>query len=119
MQNTKIIEWILRIAIFGEFAGHGVFALQQKAQWVSWVQKFGVADAALAGQLIMVVGAIDLILAFIVLLRPIPILLLWMAFWGFWTALVRPLVGEPIWDFIERWTNWGAPLALWYLVKKS
>ena len=119
MQNTKIIEWVLRIAVFGEFAGHGVLALQQKAQWVGWVQKFGVADAALAGQLIMVVGAIDLILAFIVLLRPIPILLLWMAFWGFWTALVRPLVGEPIWDFIERWTNWGAPLALWYLVKKS
>jgi len=39
--------------------------------------------------------------------------------WGFWTALVRPLVGEPIWDFVERWANWGAPLALYLLMKKE
>jgi hypothetical protein len=35
-----------------------------------------------------------------------------MTIWGFWTALVRPIVGEPIWDFVERFANWGAPLAL-------
>jgi hypothetical protein len=40
-----------------------------------------------------------------------------MAFWGFWTALVRPLVGMPIWDFIERFANWAAPLALFYVYK--
>jgi len=39
-----------------------------------------------------------------------------MAFWGFRTALLRPIVGEPIWDFIERWANWGAPLALLLLI---
>ncbi|HLD86083.1 MAG TPA: hypothetical protein VJA28_01365, partial [Patescibacteria group bacterium] len=50
--------------------------------------------------------------AVIVLIRPIPLVLLYMAVWGFWTALLRPLVGEPIWDFVERWSNWGAPLAL-------
>jgi len=43
--------------------------------------------------------------------------LLWMVFWGFWTALLRPIVGMPIWDFVERWANWGAPLALYFLLK--
>jgi len=52
-----------------------------------------------------------------VLLKPIKSVLLWAAFWGFWTALVRPIVGQPIWDFVERSANWGAPLALYYLIK--
>jgi len=34
MENTKKIEWILRIAVAGEFIGHGVFALQGKEGWV-------------------------------------------------------------------------------------
>lgn len=28
--NNKIVEWVLRIAVAGEFIGHGVFALQGK-----------------------------------------------------------------------------------------
>ena len=39
-----------------------------------------------------------------------------MTLWGFWTALIRQIVGEPIWDFVERWANWGAPLALLLLI---
>ncbi len=54
----------------------------------------------------------DILLAILILFRPVRIVLLWMALWGFWTALIRPLVGMPIGDFIERWANWGAPLAL-------
>ena len=30
MNSPKIIEWVLRIAVAGEFLGHGVFALQGK-----------------------------------------------------------------------------------------
>lgn len=116
MNNNKTIEWILRVAVAGEFIGHGVFALQGKAQWIGWVGQLTGADAVTAGQLLMFIGLADLAVATIVLLRPIRLVLLWAAFWGFWTALVRPLVGEPVWDFIERWTNWGAPLALLMLI---
>ncbi len=112
MKNTKIIEWVLRIAVSGEFIGHGVFALQGKKDWVGWFAKFGVADASLATQLLFIIGVVDIALAILILIRPVRIALLWMVFWGFWTALIRPLVGMPIWDFIERWANWGAPLAL-------
>lgn len=116
MNNTKIIEWVLRIAVAGEFIGHGAFALQGKSQWVGWFSKFGISDVGLAAQLLFFVGILDIALALLILIRPIRIAILWMAFWGFWTALVRPIVGEPIWDFVERWANWGAPLALLLLI---
>ncbi len=110
--NNKLVEWVLRIAVAGEFFGHGVFAIQGKPQWLGWISSLTGASDALASQLLVLVGYADILAALVILLRPINIVLLWAAFWGFWTALVRPLVGEPIWDFVERWANWGAPLAL-------
>lgn len=118
MNNLKlhIIEWVLRIAVAGEFFGHGVFALQGKPAWIDWLANFGISDQALAAQLLFLVGVIDLTVALVVLVRPIRLVLLWAVLWGFWTALLRPIVGEPVWDFIERWANWGAPLALLLLL---
>lgn len=110
--QLKLAKWILRISVAGEFIGHGVFALQGKKQWVGWFSNFGIADVGLSTKLLFVIGLMDIALAILILVKPARIALLWMAFWGFWTALVRPLIGEPIWDFIERWANWGAPLAL-------
>jgi hypothetical protein len=34
-----------------------------------------------------------------------------MAVWGLLTATMRPLAGEPIWEFVERIPNWAIPLA--------
>ncbi|OHA09434.1 MAG: hypothetical protein A3A44_03610 [Candidatus Sungbacteria bacterium RIFCSPLOWO2_01_FULL_60_25] len=116
MNNTNLAQWVLRIAVAGEFLGHGAFAVglwvPQKMQWAGWIQTLTDVDAATATQLLTLVGISDFLVALIILLYPVRIVLLWAAFWGFWTALVRPLVGEPFWDFVERWANWGAPLAL-------
>lgn len=112
MFNQKMIEWVLRVAVAGEFLGHGVFSLQGKEQWIGWISQITGAEAALAAQLLSLVGFADLLVAFVVLVRPVRLVLLWAAFWGFWTALVRPIVGMPVWDFVERFANWGAPLAL-------
>lgn len=112
MENKKIVEWILRIAVAGEFFGHGVFALQGKEQWIGWFANFGISDPITAAQLLFAVGIIDVSVAFIVLVKPIRAALLWAVLWGFWTAILRPLVDMPIWDFVERSANWGAPLAL-------
>ena len=114
--NTKLIEWVLRIAVAGEFIGHGVFALQGKKDWIGWFTQFGVSDAGTATTLLFLVGLMDIALALLILVKPIRIALLWMVFWGFWTALMRPIVGMPIWDFVERSANWGAPLALLLLI---
>jgi len=114
--NTKLVGWILRISVAGEFIGHGVFALQGKKDWVGWFANFGISDAGLATQLLFFIGILDIALALLILIKPVRVALLWMAFWGFWTALIRPLVGMPVWDLIERSANWGAPLALLFLV---
>ena len=110
--NTKLIGWVLRISVAGEVIGHGVFALQGKKDWIGWFAKFGVSDPSMATQLLFIIGIIDIALAMLILIKPVRLALLWMVFWGFWTALLRPIVGMPVWDFVERSANWGAPLAL-------
>jgi hypothetical protein len=114
--NTKTIEWVLKIAVAGEFIGHGVLAMQGKKDWIGWFAQFGVTNPDTAAQLLFAIGLLDVIFAIIILIKPIRLILLWMVFWGFWTALLRPIVGMPIWDFIERFANWGAPLALLLLL---
>ena len=116
MNHPKIIKWILRLAVAGEFAGHGVLALQGKLVWVGWISQLTSASTELATQLLFLVGLADLAVALIVLIKPIRLVLLWAALWSFWTALLRPIVGEPVWDFVERAANWGAPLALLFLL---
>lgn len=113
------VEWVLRLAVAGEFLGHGVFAVQGKAQWIGWVSKMTGMGTESATTFILLVGLMDILVAALVLFKPMKPVLLWAVFWGFWTALVRPLVGEPIWDFIERWANWGAPLALYMLMYRK
>lgn len=116
MDNFKKAQWVLRIAVAGEFIGHGVFALQQKQGWIKYFEAVGISpDAALT--IMPLIGAMDILLAILVLIKPIRIAVLWMAFWGLWTALLRWPVGpDPVWDFVERWANWGAPLALFFLL---
>ena len=114
--DAKKIEWVLRLGVAGEFIGHGVFALQGKPAWIGWFGNFGVTDPALAAKLLFLVGLTDLTVATFILVKPVRVVLLWAVIWGFWTALLRPLVGEPVWDFVERWANWSAPLALLLLI---
>jgi hypothetical protein len=119
MSNLKRIEWVLRVAIFGEFLGHGVFALQGKPAWIGWIQQLLPVSAEVAGTLLTIIGILDVTVAIVVLVRPLRPVLGWALAWGFWTALLRPIVGEPIWDFVERWANWGAPLALYILLSSE
>ena len=116
MRYEKVAEWILRIAIAAEFAGHGSFALEGKKQWIRWFAAFGIADPDLARLLLFMIGVVDVTLAVLVLIRPMRLALLWMTFWAFWAALVRPLVGDSVREFIERGANWGAPLALFFVM---
>lgn len=115
--NTKLVEWVLRIAIAGEFIGHGVFALQGKESWFKYFEAVGISSPDTIVTLLLWVGILDIALAILILIKPVRIALLWMALWGLWTAMIRWPVGpDPIWDFVERWANWGAPLALLLLV---
>lgn len=117
MTNNKKIEWLLRVGVAGEFLGHGLLALGGKQDWIGWISQLTNVSAPVATNLLMAVGILDIIVALVVLVRPISWVLLWATFWGFWTALVRPIVGASFLDFIERFTNWAAPLALFYFYR--
>jgi len=117
MTNMKKMEWALRIGVAGEFLGHGLLAVQGKKDWIGWISQLTNVSDPTARTILLIVGISDVLVALIVLVRPINWVLLWAVFWGFWTALVRPLVGGSWLDFIERFANWGAPLALYYFYK--
>jgi len=114
MDNQKKVEWILRIAVFGTFLGHGVFALLVKQSWIPYFTSIGMSEAN-AVVLLPLIGILDIMVAIFALLKPIRGVLIWAVLWAFMTALIRPISGEPIWDFVERSANWAAPLALLYL----
>lgn len=117
MTNDKKVEWLLRVGVAGEFIGHGLLAIEGKKDWVGWISQLTHLDATAATTLLLVIGVADVFMALIILFRPVRPLLLWMAAWGFWTALLRPIVGQSWLDFVERSANWAAPLALYYFLK--
>ncbi len=125
MTNEKKFEWLLRIGVAGEFIGHGLLAVGGKADWIMWISKIIPVSTPTATTLLLLVGILDVIMALIILVKPVRPLLLWMAVWGFWTALVRPIVmylgvSNVGWlDFVERSANWAAPLALYYFYKSK
>ena len=111
----KKIEWTLRIAMCGEFLGHGVFAYQAAPHFrLLMMGSLGIAEET-AATVLPVIGIIDFMIAGLVLVKPIRAVLLWGAVWGLLTGLARPASGKEIWDFVERWSNWGVPLALLFV----
>ncbi len=117
MDNRTKAVWALRIGVAGEFVGHGLLAIGGKKDWIHWISQMIHVSGSTATTLLLLIGISDLIVAAIVLFKPIRPVLLWATFWGFWTALVRPIVGVGWLDFVERFANWGAPLALYFLLK--
>jgi hypothetical protein len=106
--KTTAPQWIFRLAIAAEFIGHGAFGMHTKAAWLPYFAVVGIAEAW-AWTLMPVIGAIDIVLGVLALLRPMRAVLLYMAFWGFLTACLRPLAGEGIWECLERAGNFGVP----------
>ena len=111
MNFFKNPEWILRIGVAGEFLGHGIFALGLKQSWIPYFTAIGISESV-ALTLLPLIGIMDILVALLVLVRPFKFVLIWATSWAFLTALIRPISGDPIWDFVERFANWAAPLAL-------
>lgn len=104
------LHWTLRIACVWCFVGHGVFGLRLKPAWVPYVNLFGFGDDV-ALRILPIVGTVDILVGLATLIRPCRAVLLWMTFWGLFTALLRPAAGEPWWEVLERAGNYGVPFA--------
>src|SRR5215467_11769550 len=109
--STQKIYYTLRMAAAMCFIGHGAFGIITKPIWCNYFGVFGIGHD-LAYRLMPIVGIADITFGFMMLLRPFKVTFFWLVIWGTITALLRPLSGEPVAEFIERAGNFGAPLAL-------
>jgi hypothetical protein len=75
---------------------------------------FGVAGIPeqWAWRLMPIIGAVDVIAGMAVLFAPRGLPLVYMTMWALWTALLRPLSGDSVFETLERAGNYGVPLAL-------
>jgi hypothetical protein len=89
----------------------GAFGIITKQGWVPYFAVWGIPEPW-AWPLMPMVGIVDITIGMLTLFVPLRAVLLWMVFWGFQTACLRPLSGEPIWELLERAGNFGVPLAL-------
>ena len=111
----KVVQLILRIGVFGTFLGHGLMAIGVKSKWISYLMTVGFSRGQ-AINIMPFIGYLDLVVAFWVLIKPNKYVVMWAIIWTFSTALMRPLSGEPILEFVERAANWAAPLALYVML---
>jgi hypothetical protein len=114
--RLPVVHWILRLGVAACFIGHGAFGIMTKPAWVPFFGVWGFPEAW-AWRLMPVVGTVDVALGVITLFAPIRAVLLYMTFWGFQTACLRPLAGLGLWEEVfERAGNYGVPLAFLILL---
>jgi hypothetical protein len=90
----------LRIASAMCLIGHGFFGIITKAVWCNYLAVVGVGEEQ-AYHLMPVIGSIDILLGISLLAYPMRAVTLWLIFWGFLTAVMRPLAGEPFMELLS------------------
>src|SRR4051794_8556452 len=113
--QVAVLHWLLRLATAGAFIGHGAYgAIMAKPGWYPFLAQFGISRATVhdAGWLLWV-GGWEMLLGVLALVLPIRALLLFLFVWKLGSEFIwYPLSGQPAWEFVERWSNYTAPLAL-------
>jgi hypothetical protein len=113
VREARIVHWALRLGASGCYVGHGAFGVITKAAWLPYFAVVGIPEGT-AWRLMPAIGTGDILMGILTLVRPMPVVLLYMAVWSLWTALLRPFSGEGWWEFLERAGNSGVPLAFLY-----
>jgi len=105
------LHYILRTVCAMCLIGHGAFGIITKQIWCNYFGVFGIGEQ-MSYQLMPWVGMFDISMGILMIVYPMRIVAMWLVFWGFLTASLRPLSGEIFAEFLERAGNWGAPLLL-------
>jgi hypothetical protein len=104
------LHWLLRLGVVGCCIGHGAYGFMTKEAWVPYFGVVGI-NRAWAYRLMPWVGVMDVSLGLTMAVVPLRVVLLHLTVWGLWTAALRPLSGDVVWEFFERAGNYGVPLA--------
>ncbi len=112
-KKARQLQWILRVSVALLLIGHGGIGVFNHPGWASYFRLFGVDRAAVqAHSLIAIVGWCEIALGLAVLIRPLPALLVLALGWKVFAELLRPIAGEHVGQFIERFGDYCAPVAL-------
>jgi phosphohistidine phosphatase SixA len=111
MPYARPLWWTLRIAAALCFIGHGAFGILTKEAWLPFFGLVGIGREA-AFTLMPFIGIVDIVVGLSVLISPRPAALLYMVVWAVWTAALRPLSGDSVFEMLERAGNYGVPLAM-------
>ncbi len=113
--TAELVKTILTVTTALLLVGHGgCMAVLKKDLFVYQLMEIGIQ--ASKSQL-MWVGLAEIVMGVAVFLWRSPKLLLFIVAWKVVTELGFPLSGAPVWEFIERFGSYGAPLALYFLLK--
>jgi hypothetical protein len=112
---TFTLHWMFRISVFMTWVGHGAFGIITKKGWLPYYAVFGIPES-IAWRSMPIVGTMDVMLGVLTLLSPCRAFLLWGVTWCTFTACLRPLAGQGIWETLERAGNYGVPLAFLAMV---
>jgi hypothetical protein len=115
---ARELAWIVRFSIAFLLIGHGGLGIwADKKEWFDFFAYFGVSPGAVRSMhLSQSVGWCEVIMGIMVLIKPSGSFLIFVLIWKIGTELLRPLVGQPIYQFIERGGDYVLPLALFWLV---
>lgn len=110
------LAWITKVSIALLLVGHGGLGIwAAKLEWFDFLRWFGVTESSQAVDLMIWVGVFEVVLGLAVLYRPLRSLLLFVLVWKLGTEFLRPLVGQPNYQFVERAGDYVLPLALYWL----
>jgi len=115
---ARQLAWIIRFSIALLLVGHGGLGIwANKKEWFDFFGYFGISQATVvSAHLSQWIGWGEIILGLAVFIKPCRSLLIFVLIWKIGTELLRPLVGQPIYQFIERGGDYVLPLALFWLV---
>ena len=106
------LHWVLRVTLACCFIGHGAWGVITKEGWLPFFQSQNIPDD-MAWNLMPIIGAFDILMGILLLVKPRRIILMWMLLWALWTAILRPISGTPgTWEFWERAGNWLPPFMM-------
>lgn len=108
------VAWVARGSIALLLVGHGGLGVwAHKAEWADFFGFLGISPtAAGSAHLAAAVGWFEVALGVAVLVKPVRELLVFVLVWKLGTELLRPLVGQPFFQFVERAGDYALPVAL-------
>lgn len=116
------VDWFLRVFIALLVIGHGGFlAFKHKPMLIAHYHSIGLPLGDMDPVLfVTLIGWFEILLGLSVLVKPIRSVVLFIFFWKLGTELLYITHNPVSWDFfefIERAGSYGAPLALYYLLR--